>query len=194
MVNLISKKCCSRSSITCFKKLSVADIEGVRSDFYGLHTETKQNQFVIDYLRRHSDCSGSLTSVLFTVAGKNVCQHCWRLAHGIKYTRFRNLLAKFVKGVVQIEHGRQGKQSLRVPTIRVGMWLRMFVDKVGDRMPTDGAIHLPSCLTKSDVYDLAQQDLSDGGVVVCSRSSFFQLWKSDFQHVKIPPVSIWIKM
>lgn len=193
MVNLLSKKCCNRSCVTCFKKLSVVDIEGIRSDFYGLSTETTQNQFVIDYLRRHSDCSGSVASVLFTVAGKSVCKHCWRLAYGIKYTRFTNLLAKFEKGVVQIEHGRQGRESVREPSVRAAMWLRMFVDKIGDRMPTDGTIHLPSCLTKSDVYDLAWHDLSSGGLVVSSRSSFFQLWKKDFQHVKIPPVSVTLR-
>ncbi len=43
--------------------------------------------------------------------------------------------------------------------------------------------------TCSDVFDLARQDLSEGGVAVCSRSTFFQLWKKDFKHVKIPPVS-----
>ncbi len=190
MLNLLSKKCCSRSCVTCFKKLSVLDVEGVRSDFYGLSTETAQNQYVIDYLRRHSDCSGSVTSVMFTVAGKSVCKHCWRLAYGIKYTRFTNLLAKFEEGVVQIEHGRQGRESTREPTVRAAMWLRTFIDKIGDRMPTDGSIHLPSCMTKSDVFDLARHDLSSGGLVVCSRSSFFQLWRRDFQHVKIPPVSI----
>ena len=179
MVNLLSKKCCNQSCVTCFKKLSVVDIEGIRSDFYGLSTETTQNQFVIDYLRRHSDCSGSVASVLFTVAGKSVCKHCWRLVYGIKYTRFTNLLAKFEKGVVQIEHGQQGRESVREPSVRAAMWLRMFVDKIGDRMPTDGTIHLPSCLTKSDVYDLAWHDLSSGGLVVSSRSSFFQLWKKD---------------
>jgi len=118
VVNLLSKKCCNRSCVTCFKKLSVVDIEGIRSDFYGLSTETTQNQF---YLRRHSDCSGSVAS------------------------------GKFEKGVVQIEHGRQGRESVREPSVRGAMWLRMFVDKIGDHMPTDGTIHLPSCLTKSDV-------------------------------------------
>lgn len=192
VLDLLTKKCCSRSSVTCFTKLSVADIEGVRSEFYALSSETDQNQYVINYMRRHSDCSGSLTSVMFTIAGKVVCQQCWRLAHGIKYTRFRTMVSKFEKGVLQIEHGRQGRLSVRVPKVRAAMWLRMFVEKVGDRMPTDGSIHLPSCLTKVDVYDLAQHDLGEGGIKVCSRSTFFQLWKSDFSHVKIPPVSTFI--
>ena len=71
------------------------------------------------------------------------------------------------------------------------MWLHMFINKLGDHMPTDGSIHLPSCLTKSDIYELASVDLSVGDIMVCSKSSFFQLWKKEFQHVKIPPVSIY---
>ena len=112
-----------------------------------------------------------------------------RMCYGIKYTRFNSLIAKFQSGISQIEHGQQGLRSCRDSTVRAASWLRIFVDKVGDRMPTDGTIHLPSCLTKSDVYNLAQEDLSQGGVPMCSRSSFFRLWKNDFKHVKIPPVS-----
>lgn len=189
IVELLTKKCCSRTCVTCFRKLSAVDIEDVRKRFYSLPTETSQNQLVIDYLIHHSDCSRSADSISFCVAGKTVCKLCWRMCYGIKYTRFNSLIAKFQSGILQIEHGRQGLRSCRDSTVRATSWLRIFVDKVGDRMPTDGTIHLPSCLTKSDVYNLAQEDLSQGGVPMCSRSSFFRLWKNDFKHVKIPPVS-----
>ena len=85
---LVNRKCCNRSEVTCFKKLSQADIEGVRQEFFRLPSETVQNQFVIDYFRRNSDCSGSANSILYSVAGKAVCDHCWRLVYGLKSTRF----------------------------------------------------------------------------------------------------------
>ena len=109
VIDLLTKRCCKRSSTTCFKNLSISDIELVRSGFYNLSTETAQNQFVIDYLSHHSDCSKSVESVLFTIAGKSVCQQCWRLAYGIKYTRFKGIIEKFKQGIVQIEHGLLGK-------------------------------------------------------------------------------------
>lgn len=39
---------------------------------------------------------------------------------------------------------------------------------------------------KLDVYDLARQDLGEGGIEVCTRSTIFQ---SEFLHLKIPLVS-----
>lgn len=162
----------------------------MRSEFYSLSTETAQNQFVIDYLKHHSDSSKSVESILFTIAGKSVCQQCWRLVYGIKYTRFKTILEKFRQGIVQVEHGLLGRKFSHGPVIRAKMWLHMFITKLGDQMPTDGKIHLPSCLTKSDIFELASEDLSVGGVSVCSKSSFFELWKKEFQHVKIPPVSM----
>lgn len=39
---LILKHCYSRTKITCFKKLSMEDIESVRKEFYGLKSETVQ--------------------------------------------------------------------------------------------------------------------------------------------------------
>ena len=162
----------------------------MRSEFYSFSTETAQNQFVIDYLKHHSDSSKSVESILFTIAGKSVCQQCWRLVYGIKYTRFKTILEKFRQGIVQVEHGLLGRKFSHGPVIRAKMWLHMFITKLGDQMPTDGKIHLPSCLTKSDIFELASEDLSVGGVSVCSKSSFLELWKKEFQHVKTPPVSM----
>lgn len=71
-MDVIHKKCCSRREITCFNKLSVADIKVIRKEFYDINTETCQNQFVIYYMRHHSDGSLSSSAVLFTIAGKIV--------------------------------------------------------------------------------------------------------------------------
>lgn len=98
-------------------------------------------------------------------------------------------MGKFQSGVVLVEHGRQGLRSRKESTIRASVWLQIFINKVGDHMPTDGSTHLPSCLTRSDVYELAREDLSQDGTPVCSRSTFFELWRREFQHVKIPPVN-----
>ena len=67
-----------------------------------------------------------------------------------------------------------GRKFSHGHVVRAKTWLDMFINKLGDHMPTDGTIHLPSCLTKSDIYELASEDLGDGGInTVCSKSSFF---------------------
>ena len=182
----MTKSCCDRSRVTCFKLLSQHHIESVRHEFYRSSTEVEQTQHIVSYMRQH--CRDD-RSVLYTVAGNEVCETCFRLVYGIRYKRFLAMKAKFQQGAVIIEHGRFGKGSYSSTTIRVVSWLRMFIDKVGDHMPAKTQIHLPSCLTKSDVYGLAVDDLSQGGLECCKKSTFYQVWHTEFPHVKIPKVS-----
>ena len=144
-----------------------------------------QTQKIIDYMRAH--CRDD-KSVLYTIAGHEVCETCFRMVFGIRYNRFTAMKAKFVSGVVLTEHGRLGKGSYSSTIIRVISWLRMFFNKVGDHMPAKVEIHLPSCLTKGDVYALAIDDLSQGGLECCKKSTFYELWQVEFPHVKIPKV------
>lgn len=92
--------------------------------------------------------------------------------------------------MVRTEHGRLGRKDTSDGTIRVISWLRIFFDKVGDRMPTSTMIHLPSCLTKADVFTLATDDLTQGGLKCCKISTFYEVWKREFPNVKIPKVQV----
>ncbi len=187
----MTRSCCSRGHVTCFKRLSQADIESTRHGFYSLQTETEQTQHMLDYMRQHS--RGDKT-VLYTVAGQEVCEVSFRMAYGLRYNRFMSMKAKFIQGVVVAEHGRLGKRYTGEASIRAISWLRTFVQKVGDHMPTSKDIHLPSCLTKADVYALAADDLTQGGLPCCGVSTFYDVWASEFPHVKIPKVTIGIYM
>ena len=186
MQSLLSRKCCS-SSVTCFKKLSQLDIEAVRSEYQSLGSETQQNQYVLDYLRRHRRHSDN--TVLHSIAGQEVCQLAWRLAYGIRRNKFKCLFTKFANGVMTAEHGRLGLQKVSDPTLRMISWMRVFFSKVGDKMPMNENIHLPSCLTKLDVYSIAMDELSQGGTnFTISVSTFYDIWVKHFPQVKIPEV------
>lgn len=180
------RKCCNRKEVTCFKLLSQDTIEKIRTNLYSL-SETEQTQFILNYMWKH--CQGD-KSVLYTVGGQCVCEICFRMAYGFRYNRFSVIKAKFEQGVILTEHGRLGKSEQRNESIRVVSWLRNFVNKVGDRMPSSSEIHLPACLTKTDVYLLATEDLSQGGLKICGVSTFYNIWKSNFPNVKIPKVVI----
>lgn len=179
--------CCSKKEITCFKLLTQAAIERIRTSVYSL-SETEQTQHVLNYLLEHSRGD---KSVLYTVGGQEVCETCFRMVYGFRYNRFNSVKEKFLKGVVRAEHGRLGRGKVSDISIRVISWLRIFVDKVGDRMPTSMVTHLPSCLTKADVYCLAYDDLTQGGLECCKISTFYEIWKNNFSNVKIPKVYIW---
>lgn len=110
------------------------------------------------------------------------------MAYGFRHNRFASIKSKFLNGVIIAEHGRLGRIETTDKSIRVISWLRMFTEKVGDRMPTSTAIHLPSCLTKNDVFTLASDELSQGGLECCKQSTFYEIWKNYFPNVKIPKV------
>lgn len=44
-------------------------------------------------------------SILYTVAGPDVCESAFRLAYGIRYNRFNCVNNKFSSGVHLVEHG-----------------------------------------------------------------------------------------
>ena len=176
--------------MTCFRLLSYADIETTRQHYTELNTETKRNQRILEYLIQHSGCD---RVVQYTVAGKTVCETCWRLVCGVRYNKFLNLKRKFQRGVVAVQHGREGIIQPQERTLRMTCWLKMFTEKVGDRMPMSDDLHMPSCLTKIDIYNLAIDDLMLGaaeGTPCTSLSSFYALWEDKFSHVKIPKVCL----
>lgn len=110
------------------------------------------------------------------------------MVYGFRFNRFAAIKKKYMSGVLIAEHGRLGKSQISDASIRVTSWLRTFIDKVGDHMPTSAAVHLPACLTKTDVFSLACDDLSQGGLECCKISTFYQIWKTNFPTVKIPKV------
>ena len=90
--SLMTRCCCDRKKVTCFRQLSQADIECVRGDFYSLTTKTEQTQHILDYMREHGQ---SDKTVLYTVAGVEVFEACFRMAYGLHYNRFASVKAKF---------------------------------------------------------------------------------------------------
>ncbi len=186
--DLMLMPCCHRDEVTCFKLLSQSDIDRVRSEFYSLSSETEQTQFLLSYLRSHIKHD---KSVLYTIFGHLVCEKCFRMTYGIRYNRFTAVKKRLESGVVVAEHGLLGRGRSAYGTIRVVSWMRTFFQKVGDKMPTCSDVHLPSCLTKLDVYALAVDDLTQGGCECCSRSTFYGIWNQEFPNVKIPKVNVY---
>ena len=180
--DLMQKRCCERR---CFRGISQQEIEEIRDEFFRVGSETDQNQRVLDYFRQHSRCDNT---ILYTVCGREVCQACWRLTYGFRSNKFTVLLKKFQAGVLVAQHGQSGQSQISDATLRCTSWLRSFVNKIGDHMPMSKDVHLPSCLTKTDVYDIACDDLTEDEMQCCSKSSFYRVWCTEFPHVKIPKV------
>lgn len=99
--------CCKRKQVTCFKLLTQATIERIRSTVFSL-SKTEQTQLILNYMREHSRSQGD-QGVLYTVGAQQVCEMCFRMVYGFRYNRFATVKVKFQSGVVVAEHGRLGR-------------------------------------------------------------------------------------
>ena len=61
--------------------------------------------------------------------------------------------------------------------------------RFGDKLPDSARIHLPSCLTRRQLYNQMVEEVVWPGDKPVSLSHFYSCWKKNFPHVKIPPVS-----
>ena len=142
--SLMTRFCCSTKTVTCFKFLAQNTIDHLRSTIYSV-SETEQTQMILNYMHEHSQ---GRQGVLYTVGGHVVCETCFHMVYGLRYSRFASIKSKFLNGVLVFEHGRLGRSGTTDMSIRVISWLRSFIAKVGDKMPTSSDIHLPSCLSQ----------------------------------------------
>ena len=61
-------------------------------------------------------------------------------------------------------------------------------------MPNSMTTHLPSNLTKTNIYQKLVYEMKQRGKPdILSQSYFFDIWKKNFSHVTIPKVSVRIK-
>lgn len=67
-------------------------------------------------------------------------------------------------------------------------WLERYAGKCGDKLPDSNRIHLPSCLTKGDVFKMMETELDGIGEKGCKESVFYRHWRTDLQHIAIPKV------
>lgn len=88
----MAKSCCKQKALICFKHLSQVAIELARSDWNSCATETEQTQYLLSYMRQHSRGD---KSILYTVAGQEMCEAGFRMVYGLRYNRFNAIKAKF---------------------------------------------------------------------------------------------------
>ncbi len=69
-------------------------------------------------------------------------------------------------------------------------WLDNYTQKYADKLPNTEKLHLPSCLTRHDVYAMCRSELEDSNFPYVSESHFYLLWRQHYKHVVIPKVTM----
>ena len=150
---LVSKCSCEHN---CLRHLSAHDLLSARRKFRALGV-TEQRQWLTDKVNESSRITELQTiETKFVIAGRNVCEFAWCKAHGVSEKRIGRVKKSVKEGQVFVEHGNKGvrRPSVRAETAKA--WMTRYFHLVGDKMPHNSQIHLPSWETQKDVFFAVQ--------------------------------------
>lgn len=87
--------------------------------------------------------------------------------------------------------GNQGKRRMNTKKESATVWMERYFKLIGDKMPKNSQIHLPSWETQKNIHVRYCQDMEQQGIEedkVAGISMFYKIWTEQFSHVVIPEV------
>lgn len=100
-----------------------------------------------------------------------------------------------------LEHGNKGRRRPAGRTQDAHAWMQRYFNLLGDHMPHNNHIHLPSWDTQKCVYARYKDDMLLQGYMendIVALRTFYRIWTEDFSNVVIPEVGalffhFWVK-
>ena len=186
---ILVSKCCVRN---CLFHLTAHDVIKARKKFSSLGVNAKR-QWLMDRIHENShESAQGILHTKYTVAGQEICQFAWCKVHEVSPTRVRRMLKSVSFGQIRAEHGNKGNRRVNTKSDNAKAWMQRYFHLVGDKMPHNNQIHLPSWERRRDVYDRYTEDMTLQDIpkidLVCL-SMFYKIWNDNFANVVIPEVS-----
>ena len=127
----------------------------------------------------------------FVLSGNVICNTAWRKIYKVSEKQLSRISRNVARGLLNVHHGNKGRKRNNTKSEVAKTWMERYFHLVGDKMPHNNQIHLPSWETQKDVYqrycmDMSQQQLSPQDTV--SLSTFYRIWSDYFHEVVIPEV------
>jgi hypothetical protein len=183
---VLVSSCCENK---CVFFLYAHDVITARENFTSLGANG-QRQWLTDKMNENSHiASDGKLSTQYSVAGREVCQAAWCNVHSLSPKRISRILKAVANGEKIVQ---QGKKRFNSKTTGVKAWMERYFHLIGDKMPHNNQVHLPSWETHKDFYeryvdDMKLQEIPEEEMVALS--TFYKIWKNDFPNVVIPEVS-----
>lgn len=178
---VVQSYCCKRK---CVESMSITDMRATRERFQS-KTTGEQRQFLVDFLATQK------VGERLNVNGVDICKKAFSMILGCSSRRIDRMISIAQKGQVRLVHGNSGCVRSSEKTDDAKAWMKVFFDSIGEHMPHTKQTHLPSFLTKGEVYQRMISEMEESGIeesAVISRSQFYSLWDLHFSHVVIPQV------
>lgn len=157
--------------------------------FYAKKTNTESTLWLKNLLSSSQKKSETSEILHITVDKKPLCQTAFKLLYGISNNKYYAALhAVDTPDTIPI-HGNINNQHALKQTAREHMsnWLTSFVEKVGDKSPTDYTIYIPKYIPKTSLYTMYEQEWHTNkqkAAELPSPSSFLNIFNHNFDHVK----------
>ncbi len=188
--SLLVSKCCHRQ---CLLHLTALDVMAARRRYYSLKVN-EQRQWLMDRILENShEQEKGKRQVKFSLSGFEICQASWSRLYGVSSRRLSRLVKSVSDGVLVAEHGNKGRRRSNTKSNSAKAWMTKYFHLVGDKMPHNSQIHLPSWETQKDVYMRYTEDMTIQGipaVEIVSLSMFYKIWAESFSNVVIPQVCL----
>lgn len=192
--HILVGECCSGE---CLLKLNAQNILPIRRKMKSLGMNEKRQWLMDKILESSRVIEPGKVDTTFLVAGREVCKLAWCIVHGISLRQLTRVTKCVSLGQVTTEHGNRGKKRYNTKSSGAKAWMSRYFHLIGDKMPHNDQIHLPSWETQKDLFvryegDMIQQGLTESDIV--SLSTFYRIWNEDFPNVVIPEVHIYTFM
>lgn len=167
--------CCSRR---CLENLTFAELREHRQE-YSLKTETERLQWLLDYVNGHT----TENRVRYVLLGKQCCRTAFRKAYGFSLKKLQRACNLRKLQAFTVVHGNKGFPRVKKSMFAV-VWLKSYIEFMGDHMPNSNEIFLPIYIRVTDLYRSFIRDTPSDQHV--SFHTFCIVWAKHFRHVKIP--------
>ena len=188
--SLLVSPCCQKQ---CLLHLTAHDVLTARERYFSLGGN-EQRQWLLDRVheKSHVEGKGKLL-ITFSVAGQAICEMSWCHIYNISHRQVTRIVKAVLDGKTVAEHGNKGRRRTNTKSESTKAWMNKYFNLVGDKMPHNSQIHLPSWETQKDVYMRYTEDMTLQSIPatdVMSLSMFYKIWAEDFPSVVIPEVRI----
>ena len=140
------KECCKEN---CLHSFSVEEFDAATKHFKE-KSAAEQRQFLLDSLIFSSPSSASVREK-FMLYSKAVCRKGFANLLGTSERRLERI-KQHCGASVKIVHGNRGMKRPTIKSCDAPAWMKSYFDMMGDNMPDSNRIHLPSFMTKREVY------------------------------------------
>lgn len=108
----------------------------------------------------------------------------------LRYFFIKRKLVKYE--TVTFEDPRTGQLYSSQKLLGAHQFLTEYAKQFGEDQPDSSDVHLPSCVTKPSVYEDYQLQCQTNSKPYIKISRFYEMWISEFQHVKLRKVNLLI--